>query len=110
MIVRYQATTLMKFQVLPISFRFAAMCVKNVLLPTPAISQTSAAVLSELSYKILAFSNFAGSVLGLPPVLVLRNDSYFRKSIDKFPCACQAIIMMKTLGNFVYLVEVKKEK
>ncbi len=51
------------------SFVFAAMWVKNVLLPTPAISQTSAAVLSEFSYKILAFSNFAGSVLGLPPVL-----------------------------------------
>lgn len=49
------------------SFLFAAMWAKNVLLPTPAISQTSTAVLSEFSYKILAFSNFAGSVLGLSP-------------------------------------------
>jgi hypothetical protein len=58
MIVRYQATTLMKFQVLPNSFRFAAMWAKNVLLPTPAISQISAALLSEFSYKILVFPNF----------------------------------------------------
>jgi hypothetical protein len=50
------------------SFLFAAMWAKNVLLPTPAISKTSTAVLSEFSYKILACSNFAGSVLGLPPV------------------------------------------
>lgn len=57
------------YSILPDSFRFVAMCAKNLLLPTPAIRQTSAAVLSEFSYKIRAFSNFAGSVLGLPPVL-----------------------------------------
>ena len=57
------------YSISPDSFRFAAICAKNLLLPTPAISQTSAAVLFEFSYKILAFSNFAGSVLGLPPVL-----------------------------------------
>ena len=47
--------------ILPDSFCFTAMCAKNLLFPTPAISQTSAAVLSEFSYKILAFSNSAGS-------------------------------------------------
>ena len=69
MILRYQFTKLIEFQVLANSFRFAAMWAKNILLPTPAISQTSAAVLSEFSYKILAFSNFTGSVLGLSPDL-----------------------------------------
>jgi hypothetical protein len=34
MIVRYHSTTLMKFQILPNSFRFAEMWAKNVLLPT----------------------------------------------------------------------------
>lgn len=37
------------------SFRFSAIWAKNLLLPTPAISQTSAAVLPEFSYKILTF-------------------------------------------------------
>lgn len=68
-ILRYQLTKLIEFQVFPKSFRFAATWAKKVLLPTPSISPTSTAVLSEFSYKILAFSNFAGSVLCLPPVL-----------------------------------------
>jgi len=38
-------------------------------LPTPAISQTSAAVLSEFLYKILALSSFATSVRGRLPVM-----------------------------------------
>jgi len=80
----YQFTKFIGFQVLPNSFRFAATWAKNVLLPTPAISQTSAAVLSEFSYKILAFSNFAGSVLGLPPVLP-------RALADKLPAARRVI-------------------
>ena len=54
------------------------MWAKNVLLPTPAISQASAAVLSEFSYKILAFFNFAGSVIADNPEQVLLSTFVFR--------------------------------
>jgi hypothetical protein len=55
------------------------MCTKYLFLPTPAISQTSAVVLSEFSYKILAFSDFAGSVYISPRFCMLP----VKKNIQK---------------------------
>jgi hypothetical protein len=86
---------------------------ENFRLPTTsAILQTSAAVLSDFSYKILAFSNFSGSDLDLPPVLprALADErpvavvvSIFSRNGTKlggellflgkdFPCPCVEIV------------------